>query len=60
VAWKVDNPNDFVVSANIVNKPLLGFLHLHAGALHPYLPEVVKPVHVPDMEAFSTWFLART
>ncbi|WEW55522.1 hypothetical protein PRK78_000953 [Emydomyces testavorans] len=37
---KVNNPNDFAVSANIINNPPLSFMHYHFGALHPYFPEL--------------------
>ncbi|KAJ4245832.1 hypothetical protein NW762_013956 [Fusarium torreyae] len=47
VSRKISHPNDFVVSANIVNNPPLGFLHFHMGALHPYLPEVLQSDTVP-------------
>lgn len=39
---KVKNPNDFAVSANIINNPPLSFMHYHFGALHPYFPELDK------------------
>jgi hypothetical protein len=45
---KLSHPADLVVSANVVNNPPLGFLHLHSGALHPYLPEVVQPNQIPE------------
>jgi hypothetical protein len=39
VTKKVEHPEYFVVSANVVNSPLMGWVHYHMGALHPYLPE---------------------
>nr|KMM73503.1 hypothetical protein CPAG_09791 [Coccidioides posadasii RMSCC 3488] len=39
---KFNNPNDFAVSANIINNPPLSFMHYHFGALHPYFPELDK------------------
>jgi hypothetical protein len=39
VTMKVGHPEYFLVSANIINSPLMGWIHYHAGALHPYLPE---------------------
>lgn len=36
---KLNHPDAFDVSANIVNSPSLSWLHLHMGAVHPYLPE---------------------
>ncbi|KAI9792498.1 MAG: hypothetical protein M1833_001077 [Piccolia ochrophora] len=36
----------YVVSANIINNPLMGWVHYHAGgAVHPYLPELEQPVN---------------
>ncbi|KAK8912213.1 hypothetical protein VCV18_012704 [Metarhizium anisopliae] len=43
VTRKINHPNDFVVSANIINNPPLGFMHYHMGALHPYFPEIEPP-----------------
>ncbi|KAJ6436200.1 nitrate assimilation regulatory protein nirA [Purpureocillium lavendulum] len=40
VTRKVLNPNEFVVSANVINNPPLGFLHYHFGAIHPYFPDL--------------------
>ncbi|KAL9106548.1 MAG: hypothetical protein Q9227_008463 [Pyrenula ochraceoflavens] len=43
VSLKLSNPEKyFLVSANIVNNPLLGWVHLHMGAQHPYLPEYIE------------------
>lgn len=40
VRYKLDHPDDFAVSANVINNPPLNFLHYHIGALHPYFPEL--------------------
>lgn len=37
---KIQHPEYFLVSANIINHPLMGWIHYHLGAFHPYLPEV--------------------
>ena len=39
VSLKLSNPDYFMVSGNIINSPLMGWVHYHLGALHPYLPE---------------------
>ncbi|KAG5297520.1 hypothetical protein I7I48_06651 [Histoplasma ohiense] len=39
---KLKHPNDFAVSANIINNPPLSFIHYHVGALHPYFPELAN------------------
>ncbi|CAM1503435.1 Fc.00g082110.m01.CDS01 [Cosmosporella sp. VM-42] len=46
VTRKLNNPDDFVVSANVINNPPLGFMHYRMGALHPYLPEIDVPSHL--------------
>ena len=33
------HPEALIVSANVINNPLMGWMHYHMGALHPYLPE---------------------
>jgi len=56
VMRKILNPSEFVVSANVINNPPLGFLHYHFGAIHPYFPDLShaettadswKPSHYP-------------
>lgn len=39
VTMKIGHPEYFIVSANVVNSPLMGWVHYRMGALHPYLPE---------------------
>ena len=39
VHMKIKNPEYFMVSANVINSPLMGFIHQHIGAIHPYLPD---------------------
>jgi len=40
VITKIEHPEYLVVSANMINSPLLGWLHYRMGAVHPYLPEI--------------------
>ncbi|RGP76124.1 hypothetical protein FSPOR_370 [Fusarium sporotrichioides] len=40
VKKKVDHPEYYIVSANVVNQPLLSWVHWNLGAIRPYLPEV--------------------
>ncbi|EED17367.1 conserved hypothetical protein [Talaromyces stipitatus ATCC 10500] len=42
VARKLISHDALAISANIVNNPPVNFLHYHAGALHPYLPDLPK------------------
>ncbi|KAH7013222.1 hypothetical protein EDB80DRAFT_749022 [Ilyonectria destructans] len=40
VQKKLDHPEYYIVSANIVNQPLLSWIHWNLDAVKPYLPEV--------------------
>ncbi|KAJ9601864.1 hypothetical protein H2200_013637 [Cladophialophora chaetospira] len=40
VTTKLPHPEDVVVSTNMINFPLMSWVHYHMNALHPYLPEV--------------------
>ena len=40
---KINHPDAFAVSANIINSPSLSWLHYHMGAIHAYLPETKAP-----------------
>jgi len=39
VTMKLAHPEYLLVSANMINSPLMGWVHYHMGASHPYLPE---------------------
>ena len=43
VYTKLNHPKSFVVSANVINSPVLGWLHYHLGAIRAYLPELSPP-----------------
>jgi len=45
VTLKLNHPEYFLVSGNIINSPLMGWVHYHMGAMHPYFPEfgVLEP-----------------
>lgn len=47
ISTKLQHPEYLVVSANMINSPLMGWVHYHMGAIQPYLPEVVNPEDVP-------------
>jgi hypothetical protein len=40
VSSRLTHPERFIVSANIMNQPSLSWVHLHLGAVKPYLPEL--------------------
>ncbi|ETN46042.1 uncharacterized protein HMPREF1541_00225 [Cyphellophora europaea CBS 101466] len=39
VSLKLQHPKYLVTSANMINSPLMGWVHYRTGAMHPYLPE---------------------
>lgn len=43
VTTKINRPDALMVSANMVNSPLMGWVHYRSGAIKPYLPELVRP-----------------
>lgn len=49
---KLEHPDAFSVSANIVNSPSLSWLHYHLGAIHAYLPETKVPDDAPEPDAW--------
>ncbi|KAF7561689.1 hypothetical protein G7046_g2464 [Stylonectria norvegica] len=58
IQTKLSRPDLYVVSANVVNQPLLSWVHHNLGAVKPYLPEVDgngKPVAVDDKAANLDW-----
>ena len=66
VTIKLDRPESLIVSANLVNSPLMGFVHYHMGALRPYPPKLdgeepgpfdfAKPSHKPwNYRAYPNW-----
>lgn len=42
VCTKVAHPEYFLVSANVVNQPMISWIHHNLGAIKPYLPEVKR------------------
>jgi hypothetical protein len=43
VTMKLNHPEFLVVSGNLINCPLMGCVHYHMGAMHPYFPEFGLP-----------------
>ncbi|KIW01525.1 uncharacterized protein PV09_07003 [Verruconis gallopava] len=43
VSTKLENPDLYIVSANVVNQPSLSWVHQHLGVVKPYLPELDTP-----------------
>lgn len=48
VTTKLEHPEYFLVSANVINSPLMGWVHYHMGALHPYFPEYEGVMNPPQ------------
>ena len=60
VTMKMQHPEYLTVSANVVNSPLMGWVHHHMGASRPYLPEfdVYEPPLIdslPKLNARKPW-----
>lgn len=60
VSMKMAHPEFLTVSANVINSPLMGWVHYHMGAMHPYLPEfdVYEPPlleTLPNPSARKPW-----
>ncbi|RFN53262.1 hypothetical protein FIE12Z_2481 [Fusarium flagelliforme] len=55
VTRKIENPNDFVVSGNIINNPPLGFFHMRMGAVHPYFPERFQSLDLNISSGTDYW-----
>lgn len=43
VRTKATRPDLFIVAANVVNQPLISWIHWNLGVVKPYLPELNKP-----------------
>jgi hypothetical protein len=54
VTMKLAHPEYVLVSANMINSPLLGWVHYHMGAIHPYLPEFTEPGYIPPPSLLPT------
>ena len=47
VTTKLAHAEYLLVSANMINSPLMGWIHYHMGAIHPYLPEYIDIESIP-------------
>lgn len=47
VETKLKNPKYLAISANVVNSPLISWIHYHLGATRPFLPELTAPSKKP-------------
>ncbi|KAJ2906723.1 uncharacterized protein MKZ38_000459 [Zalerion maritima] len=49
----LENPDYFAVSANVINNPLLSYVHRGLGMYEPFFPEMEKPE--PEQVNSSSW-----
>ncbi|KAF2437155.1 hypothetical protein EJ08DRAFT_577628 [Tothia fuscella] len=54
VSTRLQHPEYFIVSANIMNQPSLSWVHQHLGAIKPYLPEIEPPLGLPYIDSNSS------
>lgn len=55
VQTRLEHPDYFLISANVVNQPILSWVHHHLGVVRSYRPET-KPPARPQRSANSTIF----
>ncbi|KAF1812208.1 hypothetical protein P152DRAFT_397454 [Eremomyces bilateralis CBS 781.70] len=55
VQTRLEHPEYYVVSANIINQPSLSWVHLHLGTIRPYMPELHSPPGVNLSALDPTW-----
>ena len=55
VQTRLEHPDYFLISANVVNQPVLSWVHHHLGVVRPYRPEA-KPPARPQKVTNSTVF----
>ncbi|KAK8914951.1 hypothetical protein H634G_09873 [Metarhizium anisopliae BRIP 53293] len=48
VCTKLARPDFYVVSANVVNQPMISWIHWNLGAVRPYLPETNGEYPAPE------------
>ncbi|KAG8408202.1 hypothetical protein J3459_018069 [Metarhizium acridum] len=48
VCTKLTRPDFYVVSANVVNQPMISWIHWNLGAVRPYLPETEDEYPAPE------------
>jgi hypothetical protein len=53
VHTRIDHPQPYAISANLINSPITAWMHYHLGAIRPYLPE---PAPIPRKHGVKpTW-----
>ncbi|KAL7793700.1 hypothetical protein V8C37DRAFT_377925 [Trichoderma ceciliae] len=55
VTTRAEHPEFFVVSSNVINQPLLSWIHWNLGAIKPYLPELNKAYPAPRPGSKLNW-----
>ncbi|OAA34324.1 hypothetical protein NOR_08540 [Metarhizium rileyi] len=55
VCTKLTRPDIYVVSANVVNQPMISWIHWNLGAVRPYLPEIEREYPAPEAGHQVDW-----
>lgn len=55
VCTKLTRPDFYIVSANVVNQPMISWIHWNLDAVKPYLPEVDKEYPAPEHGHQVNW-----
>ncbi|KFA46078.1 hypothetical protein S40293_07747 [Stachybotrys chartarum IBT 40293] len=55
IQTKISRPDTFVVSANVVNQPMISWIHWNLGAIKPYLPDLAKHYTKPAAGQSIDW-----
>jgi hypothetical protein len=55
IQTRLDHPNYFLVSANVVNQPVLSWVHHHLGVVRPYRPEARPPTRPQNSANFTRY-----
>ncbi|KAF3073260.1 hypothetical protein Trihar35433_9487 [Trichoderma harzianum] len=55
VTTRAEHPEFFVVSSNVINQPLISWIHWNLGAVKAYLPELNKAYPAPQPGSKLNW-----
>ncbi|KAH8121914.1 hypothetical protein FP744_10002925 [Trichoderma asperellum] len=55
VTTRAEHPEYYVVSANVINQPLISWIHWNLGAIKPYMPEINKAYPAPKPGSKLDW-----
>lgn len=55
VSMKLEHPEYYLISANVMNQPSLSWVHDHLGVVKPYLPELEPPSDFDHSRIFQPY-----